>query len=196
MTDKRKSTAIIAGFVVLGMLTFGVSGATPVGNAVFTQEETPTETPVEEETPTETPVDNVTIEPGVNVTVQTANVTFKNQTSDGTGVLVDSTVLPDGGFLVAYNKTMASPVGNSSFLENGTQENTSVMLNQPLTENTTLIVAAFNDTNGNQQFDLGIDEVYLAQGQPAVAVATVNVTATDNVTTPTPEAEETSTPIE
>lgn len=188
MTEKRKSIALTAGFVVLGMLAFGVSGATPVGDAVFTQEDTPT--------PTETPEENVTEEyvPGANVTAQTANVMFKNQTSNGTGVLVNSTVLPDGGFLVAYNQTMASPMGNSSFLESGTQENVSVTLNQTLTENTTLIVAAFNDTNGNQQFDLGTDEVYLAQGQPVVAAATVNVTETGNVTTPTPEAGETPVP--
>lgn len=185
MTERRKTIVLVAGIAVLGVLSFGISGAAPAGDAVFTQDnETPTPTP----TPNAT---NATVNQ-TNVTSQMANVTFENQTSNGTAVMVNSTVLPNGGVLVVYNQTMAAPLGNSSFLQNGTQENVSVTLNESLTENQTLVVAAFNDTDGNQQFDLGTDEVYVAQGQPVVAAATVNVTAADNVTTPTPAANATT----
>lgn len=180
MTDRSRTIVLVAGIVVLGVLSFGISGAAPAGDAVFTQDnETPTPTP------NATNATNATMNQ-TNVTSQMANVTFENQTSNGTAVMVNSTVLPNGGVLVVYNQTMAAPLGNSSFLQSGMQENVSVTLNESLTENQTLVVAAFNDTDGNQQFDLGTDEVYVAQGQPVVAAATVNVTAAGNVTTPTP----------
>lgn len=195
MTEKRKVLVLVVGIVVLGVLTFGVSGAAPAGDAVFTQEDgTPTPTPTENATNATANETNVT---GGNVTVGTANVTFQNQTSNGSAVMVNSTVLPNGGFLVVYNQTMAAPLGNSSFIEAGTQQNVTVMLNESLTQNTTLVVVAFNDTNTNQQFDLGTDEVYLAQGQPVVAAAMVNVSAAGNVTTPTPTGNATTpTPTE
>lgn len=187
MTEKHKTVALVA-LVAVGMLV-GIAGAVPGVNSVSAQEDTPTDTPEEdtpeedtpiEDTPTETPVENQTEN-------QTADVTIENQTSNGTAVMANSTTLPEGGFLVAYNTTMSMPLGNSSFIESGSQENVSITFNQTLTQNETLVVFAFQDTNANQQFDLGTDEVYLISGEPVVDTAIVNVTAADgNVTTPTP----------
>ena len=129
-----------------------------------------------------------------NQTAQTAEVTIENQTSNGSTVMVNSTTLPQTGFLVVYNATLAEPLGNSSSLQSGTQQNVSVMLNQSLTQNTTILVAAFQDTNNNSQFDFGTDEVFMSNGQPVIQSAMVNVTGATNATTPTPTNATTPTP--
>lgn len=170
MTRKVTIFAVV-GFVALGMLS--ISAASVVTEqAASVQNET-----------------NQT-----NETVEEAEVTIENQTSNGSAVTVNSTTLPDTGFLVVYNATLAEPLGNSSSLESGSQEDVNVTLNQTLTENTTVLVAAFQDTDGNDQFDLGTDEIFLSDGEPVIDAATVNVTDAENVTvanetTPTPENE-------
>lgn len=89
---------------------------------------------------------------------QPANITFKNQTSNGTLMVVNSTVLPDGGFVVihALNRSIVGPnltppenpnvnrpdrinnsiigtqLGNSTYLESGQHTNVRILLNQSI----------------------------------------------------------------
>ena len=151
MTARQKSIVVVVALAVVGMLTVGMSGG------VIAQEGTPTPTPADG--------------------AEAATVTVDNQTSNGTAFIVNETNLAEGGFLVAYNSSMAAPIGNSSFVQSGMQQDVKVTLNQTLTQNTTVVVVAFQDTNGNQQFDLGTDEVYLSDQRPVVDTAQVNVTA-------------------
>lgn len=161
---RKVTTLAIAGFVVVGLLSLGGGSALADQNAAVQ-----------------------------NATNQTANVTIQNQTSNGSVVMVNSTTLPQTGFLVAYNKTLSAPLGNSSSIQAGSQQNVSVMLDQPLTQNTTVLVAAFEDTNNNSQFDFGTDEVFMSNGQPVIQSAMVNVTGM-NATTPTPTPTNATTP--
>lgn len=167
MTNHR-FTILIAALVALSTVTLGAIG-------VAAQE---TETPIETETPTETPT--------ANQTTETPDVTFENQTSNGSSVNVSSATLPEGGVVVVYNSTLAAPLGNSSYLDAGSQEDVSIQLNESLTEDQTLIAVAFMDTDGDQQFTPGIDEVYVSDGELVAASANVTVSAGGNTTTPTP----------
>ena len=138
--------------VVLSALTIGASGA------LAAQEETATPVPPETETPTQS---------------ETASVTFDIQTSNGTAVVANSAVLPEGGFVAVYvvnessqatdenvtkieqvtNATIGDRLGNSTYLEAGSHENVTVVLDQTPTGNQTLIAIAVRDANENQQFD-------------------------------------------
>lgn len=140
---------------------------------IMTSTETATSTPTD--TPTATESEEPTETTGYDAADQTAHVTFTNQTSNGMAVTVSSTILPENGFVLVYDTTMAAPLGSSDFVKED-QENVRVSFNQLLTENQTLIVLAFQDTNENQQYDPGIDEIYLAEGQPVMDSAKINVT--------------------
>lgn len=164
MTDHR-SAILIAAMVALSAVTFGIIG-------VGAQE---TETPVGTETPTE--------ESTGTQANESASVTFENQTSNGSSVNVSSATLPEGGFIVVYNSTLTAPLGNSSYVESGSQEEVSVQLNESLTEDQTLIAVAFMDTDGDQQFTSGTDEVYISDGELVAASANVTVSDSEGGTT-------------
>lgn len=142
-----------------------------------------------------------------NVTNATANVTFQNQTSNGTVVFVENVTLSEGGFVAIHNesllqnRTVSSDIGASAYLEPGTHQNVSVELynvsganftNASLPAgNHTLIAMPHLDTNGNQSFDFvatdgAEDGPYtFANGTAVTDQATVQVTdgnVTDNVT--------------
>lgn len=180
MTHNKKLIALAAALVAMGMVVFGLPGM-----AVAQTNQT-----------NET---NQTMNQTMNQTANmTTNLTMGNQTSNGTAVMVNNTTLSEGGFVVLYNATMAESLGNSTYMESGTQENVNVTLNESLTENQTLIAHAFMDTNGNQQFDSGTDEVYIVEQRPVSAVAQVNV-SDGGAMTPVPEnatMNETATPEE
>jgi hypothetical protein len=104
-----------------------------------------------------------------NVTNATANLTFPNQTSNGTMVFVENVTLSEGGFVAIHNEsllqneTVGSVIGVSSYLEPGAHQNVSVTLfnvsgaNYTQTSldpgNHTLIAMLHMDTNGNQTYD-------------------------------------------
>ncbi len=143
----------------------------------------------------------------------TANVTFPNQTSNGTVVFVENVTLSEGGFVAIHNdsllqnQTVSSDIGASSYLEPGVHQNVSVTLynvsganftNTSLSQgNHTLIAMPHLDTNGNQSFDFvatdgSADGPYtFANGTAVTDQATVEVTggnATANVTNATMNA--------
>jgi hypothetical protein len=89
----------------------------------------------------------------------TASVTFDDQDSDGTTVTVSSVNLSDGGFVVVHDgtllegETVGSVVGASEYLSPGTHEQVSVTLDEPISEDMTLIAMPHQDTNDNQAYD-------------------------------------------
>ena len=81
-----------------------------------------------------------------------------NQTGTGANVTVRSATLPDGGFVAIYSSNVSdSPFdaqfGNSSYLAPGTHRNVTVELNEAITENQTVFVLAFRDTDGDRTYD-------------------------------------------
>jgi hypothetical protein len=124
---------------------------------------------------------------GENVT---ANVTFEDQTSNGSAVVVNNTSLPEGGFVVIHvveNETFGAVIGNSSYLEPGEYENLTITLDPPIEEGQPLIAMPHRDTNDNQTYEFPeADDPYVANGTPItgqafVAVDTGNATM-DNET--------------
>lgn len=135
-----------------GTFTHGVfiDGAEATANLTLTtaEETTPEETTTPEE-------------------AQTASVTFEQQTSNGTAVVVNTVTAPEGGFVVVHDTGLLqgnvteSIVGTSEFIEAGTQENVTIELDEPLNESQRLIAVVYRDSNDNQEFE------YVSSGRTA-----------------------------
>jgi hypothetical protein len=142
---------------------------------------------------------NVTVAADGNVTPPAnASVTFEDQTTDGESVVVANATLPEGGYVVVHdasaadgNVTPASVLGNASFRGAGTYQNVSVTLDEPITENQTLVAVLHLGTNQNDTANASFDYVasngtadgpYLANGTPVTDSA--NVTVADGNVTP------------
>ena len=204
-------TLFTIGVVAFSVLTIGTTGA-------FATQQGPTATATPgQTTPTPTTPTPTTPTPTTPTQAQTANVTFNNQTSNGSAVGVNSTILPEGGFVAIYtvnettgenvtalqsinNSTLGDLVGNSTFLRAGSHENVTVLLNSTLVENgtlfenQTLIAVAHRDTNGNQQFEATTDESYTDAGRVVADSAFVNVTTAQAAMTAQAVATATPTP--
>ena len=126
----------------------------------------------------------------------TATVTFSDQTVENgsTNVTVDSANLSDGGFVAIHSTPVVnetqnitavdSVVGVSEYLGNGTSENITVTLDEPLTENQTLVAMPHQDTNGNEVYDFvtsngSADGAYTEDGAPVTDTASITVEADD-----------------
>jgi len=121
------------------------------------EEEVETTTEAEEEAETTTEVEE---EPEAEeAEVTEANVTFENQTSNGSVVTVASVAVPDGGFVVIHDENITEGVviesirGHSEFLEAGAHENVTVELNVSLNETQELFAVAYRDEDENGTFD-------------------------------------------
>jgi len=108
------------------------------------------------------------------------------QSTDGSTVTVDSVTLHDGGFVTIHDASVTegavfeSVRGTSEYLAPGTHENVTVELDQPLSENATVVPMAHEDTNGNEQYDFPSSEgaedgPYVAAGGAVVTTADVTV---------------------
>ncbi|MCG1003399.1 MULTISPECIES: PGF-CTERM sorting domain-containing protein [Halobacterium] len=123
----------------------------------------------------------------------TASVTFDAQTSGGQTVTVDSATLPNGGFVTIHDssvqdgETLASVVGSSAYLEPGTHDNVTVRLDEPLSEDDTLVAMPHKDTDGDRIYEFvsanaGADGPYVADGGAVVDAANVTASATVSMT--------------
>jgi hypothetical protein len=122
-----------------------------------------------------------------NETNATAELTFGDQNTNGSSVVVEQANLSAGGFVVVFAQN-GTALGNSSYLEPGAHENVSVSLDVPVTTAQVLIGAPHLDTNDNRTFDFNAtqaaevgpanatDRPYLmASGLPVTEVAFVTV---------------------
>ena len=136
---------------------------TPTATEEPTETSEPTEEP--EDTPTSTPDDG---EGG------TASVTFDDQDSNGSSVVVQRATLSDGGFLVVHDGSGAV-LGNSAYLEAGTQSNVEVTLDDPITDTQTLIAMAHTD-DGDRSYEFpDADGPYTAGGAPVTDDARITI---------------------
>jgi len=147
----------------------------------------------------------------------TANITFENQTSDGTTVTVAEVNTSDGGFVAIHDDSLldgnvvGSVIGVSEYIEPGEEDELEVELfdvpgaefdEDELTENQTLIAMPHLDSNDNETYDFvatqnGEDGPYIDEtGEPVVDDAFVTVeddgiadNATDNATDEEPVAD-------
>ncbi len=138
---------------------------------------------------------NVTVRPDRTneSTNGTAALAVADGTTDGETVTVRNATLPDGGFVVVHAPNVSTdPVGSvlgaSSYLENGTAENVTVSLAEPLREDTRVVVMAHTDSNDNQVYDFSSsngseDEPYTTNGSPVTARARLTVVDTTTVET-------------
>ncbi|MDS0259918.1 hypothetical protein NDI56_10985 [Haloarcula sp. S1CR25-12] len=128
-------------------------------------------------------------------TNETATVSFENQTSDGTSVIVQNATVPRGGYVTIHNESLldgdavGSVVGVSDYLEAGEYDNLTVDLfdvpgaefnESELTENQTLIAMPHEETTGDETYDFvssnGTDDVpYTDNGEAVIDDANVTI---------------------
>jgi len=121
-----------------------------------------------------------------------ASVTFSEQTTGGTTVTVDEVTLPEGGFVTIHDssladgETLGSVAGTSAYLEEGTHENVTVTLDEPLNEDEQLTAMAHRDTDGDRAYTFvssngQTDGPYTADSGAVVASANVTVSASVSI---------------
>lgn len=129
---------------------------------------------------------------------ETANVTFQNQSTNGTVVVVERVFLPEGGFVVIHEAQNATAdnetetpamdenetqqyvagevLGNSTHLASGVHENVTIVLNQSINESQVLIAMTHRDTNENRMYDFPeADGPYTEDGEAVTDWAFVTV---------------------
>lgn len=103
-----------------------------------------------------------------------ASVTFADQDSDGGSVIVQNTVLPDGGYLVIHDESGAVR-GHSSYLEAGSHSNITVNLDSPIASTQTLIAMAHTD-DGDESYEFpDADGPYTTDGAPVTDGACITL---------------------
>ena len=83
-----------------------------------------------------------------------ATVSFSPQTTTGDAVVVDSVMVPDGGY-VAVHAPDHTTLGVSDYLPAGGHTDVTVPLDEPLAADQTLQAMAHRETNGNETYDHG-----------------------------------------
>lgn len=120
----------------------------------------------------------VTVDDGEPAPADRTSVTFTDQTSDGSSVVIDEAALASGGFVAVHDATGAV-IGASAFLDAGIHRTVGIDL--ALAETQVLVAVAHADTNENGAFDFVDSEgredgPYLDdRGEPIVDGACVSV---------------------
>ncbi|MBC9987076.1 hypothetical protein E4P24_11970 [Haloferax sp. AS1] len=150
---------------------------------------------------TDDAVVTVSEEPTNGTDEPTATLQFDDQESDGSNVTVTSANLSDGGYIAILDEN-GSVVGATDYLDSGPQENVTVPLLEPLSENESvnLTAQAHLDTNDNQTLDFLTsngteDGPYTVNGTPVTddAVVTIGEEPTTEEPTTTDDDTETTT---
>ncbi|MFB6269804.1 MAG: PGF-CTERM sorting domain-containing protein [Halobacterium sp.] len=122
----------------------------------------------------------------------TASVSAMNQTTGGHSAVVDSVFLPEGGFVtihdgtVTQGQTFESIRGTSTYLEPGLHRDVRVALDDPYTEDGTLVPMAHKDTDGDEAYTFEEsggenDGPYTADGGAVVDTASATVSASVSI---------------
>ncbi|MFB6079224.1 MAG: PGF-CTERM sorting domain-containing protein [Halarchaeum sp.] len=115
-----------------------------------------------------------------------ATVSMSDQPTDGASVVVDRVELAQGGFVTVHDASVTdgdvfdSIRGTSDYLRAGVHHDVRVSLDDPVTENATLVPMAHRDTNDNEAYDFAdsmgdSDGPYTADGSAVVDTAAVTV---------------------
>jgi hypothetical protein len=125
----------------------------------------------------------------------TADVTFADQTTDGTTVVVDSVTMSEGGFVAIHDSSLnegaviSSVIGVSDYLAPGTHEDVEITLfdvpgrdfdQSALEEDQTLIAMPHLDTDGDEEYGFvatggEVDGPYTEDGAPVVDTAQITI---------------------
>jgi hypothetical protein len=84
---------------------------------------------------------------------QQADLSLKDQSGDGSSVVVGTVSAPQGGFVVVTTADDASTVLGSAQLKVGTTDDVRVPLDPALSQDTALQVTLYADTDGDGLFD-------------------------------------------
>jgi hypothetical protein len=141
MTRQATFGAVVLAVLLITTGLSGAVGATPAGSGSGPADSSAA--PLAQETTTQA-------EETANESAN-ASVTFTDQRTDGSAVVVDEANLTEGGFLVVFAQN-GTALGNSSYLEPGTYENVTVSLDTQLGESQVVIAAPHRDTDDNRQF--------------------------------------------
>jgi PGF-CTERM protein len=131
---------------------------------------------------------NAVIDTAAATVTDTASATFENQSSGGTAVSASSVYVPEGGFVTIHDASLTegavfdSVRGTSTYLEPGLHRDVDVMLDNPVSNDTTLIAMPHRDTNDNETYDFltsegANDGPYTADGSAVVDSANVTISA-------------------
>jgi len=178
-----RKTALVTFVALLAAgMSVGAMGATPMAQDT-TEEDQETTTEGEE-------MDGETTTEGGEMQAENATVTFGNQSSDGSAVVVNETTLPEGGFVVIHladnvtassyedpeNVSVGPVIGNSTYLDAGTHENVTIELNRTVNESQPLVAMPHQDTNDNEVYDFPeADDPYAIDMLPVIDVGYVTV---------------------
>ena len=93
---------------------------------------------------------------------QQADVSFEDQSGDGSSVVVDTVSSPQGGFVVITideDGGQDGAVVGSAQVQVGTSDDVEVTLDPPLTQDTDLTATLYADTDNDGTFEQGTDEL-------------------------------------
>ena len=160
-----------------------------MGAVTVAAQETETETPTATDATTTaagtaTAAGNAT----ATATAQTANVTFGNQSTNGTYVVINRTVLPEGGFIAVFTVN-ESAAANATPTAGTATTTASTATTTTATTATATATTATATTAGTATEDASLTET------PANGTATAGGTTTAAGATPTPQANVTATPV-
>jgi len=139
-------------------------------------------------------------EQGDETGTPTATVSFADQQTDGTTVVVESVNVSEGGFVAIHDSSLfdgavlESVIGVSEYLEPGLHENVTITLydvpgaafdESELTDDETLVAMPHLDTNASETYDFvetaGAEDGPYVANESAV-IDTANVTVTEGTT--------------
>jgi hypothetical protein len=88
---------------------------------------------------------------------QQADISFEDQSGDGSRAVVDTVSSPQGGFVVVTVDQDGTVLGSTQ-LQVGTTDDAEVTLDPPLTQATDLVATLHADTDGDGEFDPDADQ--------------------------------------
>ncbi|WP_134670707.1 DUF7282 domain-containing protein [Halorussus marinus] len=178
-----RKTALVALVALLAVgMSMGAMGAAPMAQDT-TEEGQETTTEGEEMDGEETTAAGEEM-------AENATVTLTNQTTDGSELVVNETMLPEGGFIAIHladnvtassyedpeNVSVGPVVGNSTYLEAGTHENVTVELNRSINESQPLVAMPHQDTNDDERYTFPeADDPYTVEMLPVIDVGFLTV---------------------
>ncbi|XGI84730.1 GLUG motif-containing protein (plasmid) [Halorutilales archaeon Cl-col2-1] len=114
-----------------------------------------------------------------------ASITFNDQESFGSTVTVESVTMSDGGFVAMHRDNASGTViGNSDYIESGSDSDVEITLDSTLDEDTTVVAMPHQDTDGDEQFEFesgfSVDEPYTENGTAVTDSAAITVTSTSD----------------
>ena len=122
-----------------------------------------------------------------------ASTSISDQTSGGQTVVVENVYLPEGGFVAIHDASvnnggadvLTSVRGTSGYLEAGNHSNVTVVLDEPLEEDQTLVAMPHRDTNDDRKYSFvasgGEEDGPSTTEEGDIVVDTANVTASATV---------------